>query len=138
MLRVLHPSRVQIVGCSHRPTAHVHTSILFLPAQLIPFTPPSLSTTALADASLAVVLAPRSSLPTQRYLVAIRGGARRCLLPTAGIVGDLTLPLKMDVTTVKSRCFVYLFYLFQLFVSLVANFVHFSEISILIFACSFL
>lgn len=135
MLRVLHPSRAQIVGCSHRPTAHAHTSILFLPTQLIPFTPP-LSMTALADASLAVVLAPRSSLPTQRYLVAIRDGARRCLPPAASIVGDLTLPLKMNVTTAKSRCFVYLFYLFQLFVSLVADFVHFSGISILIFACS--
>jgi hypothetical protein len=62
---------------------------------------------------------------------------RRRLGPshTATIVGDLTLLLKMDMTMVKSRCFVYIFHLFQLSVSLVADFIHFSRISILIFAC---
>jgi hypothetical protein len=149
---------------------------------------------------LAVVLAPRSSLPTPRCLVAICGGAcsylphaaqpcrhlwpsllkasssvsedavlpaQRCLCPylatsplsharlppalplllcrrshrhpgpspTATIVANLTLLLKMDVTTVKSICFVYLFHLFRLFISLVMNFVHFSRNSIMIFAC---
>ena len=63
--------------------------------------------------------------------------------PTAAIVGNLTLLLKMDVTTVKSRCFVYLFHLFQLFVSLVANFVHFYfclplSIGFAMFQCFFL